>query len=81
MLIFNVLWRELGVVIEKIILHTLKNIKNIFLAVLLIKSYVLIINLGSYLLFVEEKNAASKPIELILEEYDYCKKSDKKAFW
>ena len=27
------------------------------------------------------KNAASKPIELILEEYDYCKKSDKKAFW
>ena len=31
--------------------------------------------------YKEEKNAASKPIELILEEYDYCKKSDKKAFW
>ena len=81
MLIFNVMWRELGVVIEKIILHTLQNIKNIFLAVLLIKSYVLIINLGSYLLFVEEKNAASKLIEVMLGEYDYCKKNDKKAFW
>ena len=59
---------------RKIILHTLQNIKNIFLAVLLIKSYVLIINLGSYLLFVEEKNAASKLIEVMLGEYDYCKK-------
>ena len=74
MLIFNVMWRKLGVVIEKIILHTLQNIKNIFLAVLLIKSHVLIINLGSYLLFVEEKNAASKFIEVMLGEYDYCKK-------
>ena len=74
MLIFNVMWKELEVVIEKIILHTLQNIKNMFLAVLLIKSHVLIINLGSYLLFVEEKNAASKLIEVMLGEYDYCKK-------
>ena len=39
----------------KIMAHTLKNIKIIFLPVLLIKLHVLIINLARKLFFTEEK--------------------------
>ena len=58
----------------RIMARTLKNIKIIFLAVLLIKLHVLIINLARNLFFPEEKNAVYRFIKAILEEYDYCKK-------
>ena len=54
--------------------HTLKNIKTTFLAVLLTKLFVLIINSVKKLFFTEEKSAAYRFIEAILKEYDYCKK-------
>ena len=57
---------------KKIILHTLKNIRNTFLTVLPTKLFVLMINL------VRGKNAINRYIEVILEEYHYCKKSSKK---
>ena len=41
--------------IEIITLHTQKNIKNTFLAVLLIKLFVMMINLVNQLFFTEEK--------------------------
>ena len=41
--------------IEMIILHTLKKIKNIFLSVLPIKLFELMINLANQLFFIEEK--------------------------
>ena len=40
---------------EKIILHALKNIRKTFLAVLLIKLSILMINLVKQLFFIEEK--------------------------
>ena len=49
-----------------------KNIKIIFLEVLLTKLYVLMINLANQLFFTKEKNAVNKSIEAILKEYDYC---------
>ena len=55
MLVLNAMYMELGAVIGVIILYTLKNIKHIFLVVLLTKLFVLIINLASRLFFTEEK--------------------------
>ena len=52
---FESLIKELKVMIEIKILHTLKNIKNTFLAVLLIKLFMLMINLVDHLFFTEEK--------------------------
>ena len=49
------------------------NIRIIFLVVLLIKLFVLMINLLNQLLYKGE-NAAYKFIKAILEKYDYCKK-------
>ena len=60
--------------------HTLKNTRNTFLAVLPIKVFVLMIDLVSQLFFTGEKNAISRFIEAILEEYGYCKKVIKKHF-
>ena len=60
--------------------HTQKNIKHIFLAVLLKKLFVLIISSLKKLFFTEKKNAVYRFIEAILNEYDHCKKNDKKAF-
>ena len=51
-----------------------KNTNVIFLAVLLIKFCVLMIDLVRQLFFTEEKNAINKFIKTILDEYDYCKK-------
>ena len=62
------------------ILRTLKNIRNTFLAVLPTKLFVLMINLVNQLFFTGEKNAVSRLIEAILEEYNYCKKVIKKHF-
>ena len=53
------------------ILYTLKNIKYIFLVVLLTKLFVLIINLASPLFFTEEKNPVCRFIKTNLKEYDY----------
>ena len=79
MLILNVFKKELKVV-NKIILHTLKNIKIIFLVVLLIKLSVLMIDLAKKLFFIEKKNAIYRFIEAICKEYRYCKKVIKKHF-
>ena len=59
---------------KKIILHTLKNIRNTFLTVLPTKLFVLMINLE------REKNAFNRYIEVIFEEYDYCKNVVKNHF-
>ena len=83
MLILNAFYKESKVVI-KIMVHIQKNIKHIFLAVLLIKLHVLKINLARKLFFSEQKkkkkNAVYRFIESILEEHDYCKKNDIKVF-
>ena len=60
--------------------HTQKNTKIIFLAVLLIKLFLLITNFARKLFFTEEKNAIYRFIEAILKEYDYCKKMIKRHF-
>ena len=58
--------------INILMLLILKNIKIIFLEVLLTKLYVLMINLANQLFFTKEKNAVNKSIEAILKECDYC---------
>ena len=60
--------------------NTQKNIKIIFLAVLLIKLFVLTINLVRKLVCAEEKNAAYKFIKSVLSEYSYCRKVIKRHF-
>ena len=55
MLIFNAILKKLRIVIEVIILHPLKSIKNTFLAALLIRLFILMINLVSQLFFTEEE--------------------------
>ena len=55
--------------------YILKNIKIIFLIVLLINLYVFMINLANQLFFTEEKNTVYKLVEAILEEYEYCKEN------
>ena len=60
--------------------HILKNVKISFLAVLLTKLYVLMIDLTNQLFFIEKKNAVNKFFEAIFEEHDYCKKVTKKRF-
>ena len=57
-----------------------KNIKTIFLVVLLIRLFVLMINLLNQLLYIQVKIAAYEFIKAILEEYEYCKKIMKKNF-
>ena len=79
MLILNLFGKRLKVVV-KIMAHTLKNIKIIFLVVLLTKLFVLIINSVQKGVLYRGKNAVYRFIKAILEEYDYCKKNDKKAF-
>ena len=54
--------------IEVIIIHILKNIKNTFVAVLLIKLCVLMINLANQLFFMHEKNTVNHFIKSILKE-------------
>ena len=60
--------------------HTQENIKIIFLAVLLTKLFVMIINLAKKLFFTDKKNVVYRLIEAILKEYYYCKKMIKKTF-
>ena len=78
MLILNVMVRNLRAVIELIevtIFHTLKKIKNILLAVLPIKLFVLFSKL--IVLYRGKKNAVYRFIEAILKEYDYCRRVKK----
>ena len=60
--------------------HTQKNIKTTFLAVILIRLFVLIINSVKWLFFTDEKMQLVDSLKQFLKEYDYCKKNDKKAF-
>ena len=59
---------------KNVILHTLKNIRHTFLAVLPTMLFVLMINLVNQLFFYRRKIAINRFIEAILEKYDYCKK-------
>ena len=60
--------------------HIQKNIKIIFLAVLLTMLFVLIINLAKKIVLYRGKNAAYRFIEAILKECNYNKKMVKKHF-
>ena len=62
------------------IIHTLKNIKIIFLAVLFIKLFVLMINLIRKVVLYRGKNEAYRFIEAIVKEMNYCQKIIKKHF-
>ena len=66
MLILNLFLKDLGVVIKEIMLHTLKNIKNAFLAVLLAKLFVLMIDLANQLFFTDENLKLTKHVPVIL---------------
>ena len=81
MLILNVIWKKLRVVIKVVIeakmLHTLKNMKIIFLAVLLVCiddkfSKPVVLDRG--------ENTVYKFIEAIFKEYDYYKRVIEKYF-
>ena len=65
---------------KNVILHTLKNIRHTFLAVLPTMLFVLMINLVNQFFFYRGKIAVNRFIEAILEKYDYCKKVIKKHF-
>ena len=60
--------------------HTKKNIKTTFLAVLLIRLFVLI-KFSKKNVTYRGKNTVYRFIEAILNEYDYCKKMIKKHFY
>ena len=60
---------------EKIIFHTLKNIKHIFLAVLPTKLFVMMINLAIQLFFIEEKVQLTDLLKQFLESMIIAKKS------
>ena len=66
MLILNLFLKDLGVVIKEIMLHTLENIKNAFLAVLLAKLFVLMIDLANQLFFTDENLKLTKHVPVIL---------------
>ena len=79
-LILSVMGKELRLVIEKIMLHiTLKNIKQILLAVLLTKLFVFVMDSASQLFFTEEKLWFIDSLKQFLET-DYYKKVIKKHF-
>ena len=75
MLILNVIWKELEVVIKITILHTLKNIKHVFLAVLLTKLFVLMIDSASQLFFTKEKMRFIESLKQFLKSMITAKKS------
>ena len=66
--------------IEIIILRALKDIRNTFLAVLLIKLCVLMINLVNQLFFKEEKMQSIDLLKQFFKKVINAKKSNKKAF-
>ena len=65
--------------IEIIILRALKDIRNTFLAVLLIKLCVLMINLVNQLFFKEEKMKSIDLLKQFFKKVINAKKSNKKA--
>ena len=65
--------------IKIIVLHTMKNIKIIFHAVLLIRLCVLI-DLAKLFFLTEEKNAVYRFVEGVLNEFDYYKNVMKRHF-
>ena len=79
-LILDVFLKKLIVILNIIILaHTEKNTKIMFLVVLLIKQFVLIINIVKKKLY-RGKDAVNKIIKSILKEYNYCRSVGKKHF-
>ena len=62
-----------------IILHTLENIKHIFLAVLL-TNFICFDDKLSKLIYFTEENVVYRSIKTNLKEYDYCKKKIKEHF-
>ena len=62
--------------IETKTFHIFENTKILFLAVLLTRLYVLMLNLANQLFVIEKKNVVNRFIEAIFEEHDYCKKED-----
>ena len=60
--------------IEIIILHTLKMIKNTFLAVLVTKLFVLMINLLNHLFFTEKKIQSIHLLKQLLKSIIIAKK-------
>ena len=79
MLILNVFSKESKLVI-KIMVHTLKNIKITFLAVLLIKFFLLIINLAKELFFAEEKMLLADLLKQFFKSMIIVKKMIKNHF-
>ena len=67
--------------IEVIMLLILKNINNIFLAVLLTKLCVLMTNLASHLFVTEEKLLVTSLLKQFLKKMDIAKKGNKTAFY
>ena len=67
-------FESIVVVIEIIIPHTLKTIKNTVFAVLPIKPFI------KPVVFYREINAINRLTEAIHKEYDFCKKVIKKDF-
>ena len=83
MLIFDALWKKLKGLIEvikMIMLHTLKNIKNIYIAVLLKKLFVLMINLANQLFSTKEKMQSINLLKQLLKNISITKKWWKKQF-
>ena len=83
MLIFDVLWKKLKGLIEvikMIMIHTLKYIKNIYLAVLLKKLFVLMINLANQLFSTKEKMQSINLLKQLLKNISITKKWWKKQF-
>ena len=60
--------------------HKQKNIKIIFLAVLVTKLFVLIINLARELFFTKQKMLFADLLKQFLESMITVKKNDKKVF-
>ena len=80
MLILNVLEKQLKVILLSVILifHTQENVKIIFLAVLLIRLFVLTINSVKKLFFTEEKKLFTNSLNQFLVRNSYCRKVIKK---
>ena len=74
MLILNIITMELEVLIKRIIPNALKNIKHIFLAVFLIKLFVLMIDSANQLLFTEKKMRLINSLKQFLKSMIIAKK-------
>ena len=65
---------------EVMILHTVKNIKIIFLVVFFMKLYFLIIIFSKPVVLYRGEDPVYKFIEAILKEYNYCEENYERTF-